>query len=130
MSLHIYYDHQCPECQAHYVPYSDAVVCPRCGFKEDTVDNIIPQLVYSAQYQMDTMGFYTPIAWWVGSFGDHVAFVIFELLDRCSFKKEEDFDAIATDFFDNRDWGDQLYLKEHIRDIARLVYLEINAQKN
>lgn len=130
MSLHIYYDHQCPECEAYYIPYSDTVVCPKCGFKEDEVYDIIPELTRSAQYQMDTMGFYTPIAWWVGSFGDHVALVIFELLDRCSFKKEEDFEAIASDFFDKRDWGNQLYLKGHIRDIAYLVYLEISAQKN
>lgn len=125
MSLHIYYDHQCPECEAHYIPYANTVICPRCGFKEDEVVNIIPQLACSAKYQMDTMGFYTPVAWWVGSFGDHVALMIFKLLDRCDFQEGEDFEAIALEYFDEKDWGEQLYLKEHIRDIARLVYIEI-----
>jgi len=125
MSLHIMYDHQCPECKAYYIPYSDTVVCPNCGFKEDAVYNIIPRLVDSARYQKDRMGRYTPAAWWVGSFGDHVALIIFKLLDRCSFQKEEDFDAIASKFFDNSSWGEQQYLKGHIQDMARLVYLKM-----
>ena len=129
MSLHIMYDHQCQKCEAYYIPYEKDIVCPNCGFNEEEIYNIIPQLAHSANYQMDIHSCYSPIAWWIGSFGDHVALLIFKVLDEFYIQKEKKFEDVALDYFNNRKWGDQLYIKNHIRDLSYKVYLEIEKTK-
>lgn len=128
MSLHIMYDHQCSNCEAFYIPYKENISCPNCGFEEESV-NIISTIVNSANYQMDIYGCYSPIAWWVGSFGDHVALHIFNVLDKFYEQKEKNFEEVSKEYFDEGDWGDQIYLKQHIKDISYEVYQEIEKQK-
>ncbi len=125
MSLHIKYDHQCSKCEAYYIPYEKGIVCPNCGLNEKEVYDLVPRLAYSAKYQMDTMGYYTPVAWWIGSFGDYVALVIFKILDVYYEQKEKNFREITQDYCDNRTWGSQLYMKDHIRNLSYKVFLEL-----
>jgi len=125
MSLHIMYDHQCLKCEAFYIPYEKAIVCPNCGLDEEEIYDIVPKLANSANYQMDTMGFYTPIAWWTGSFGDHVALLIFQVLDAFHTQEEKSFQEFALEYFDKSKWGNQLYMKEHIRALSYKVFLEL-----
>ena len=129
MSLHIMYDHQCSECEAYYIPYDEDIVCPNCGKDEEKALNIVTELTKSAQYQMNTMGFYSPIAWWTGSFGDFVALLIFKVLDEFYAQKDKDFKEIAESHFNSREWGTQLYMKNHIKDLSYKVYLEIEKHK-
>lgn len=127
MSLHIMYNHQCSKCEAFYIPYENGIVCPNCGLNEDEIYDIVPQLANSANYQMDTMGFYTPIAWWTGSFGDYVAVIIFQILDAYNNQEDEkEFQEIAFVYCNNRTWGKQLYMKDHIRDLSYNVFLALN----
>lgn len=130
MSLHIMYDHQCSKCEAFYIPYEEGIVCPSCGLEEDEVYDITPELVHSANYQMDTMGLYEPLAWWVGSFGDHVALLIFKVLDKFYMQEEKGFEEIAEEHFSSSDWGTQQYMKNHIKDLSYKLYLEIQKQKS
>ena len=130
MSLHIMYDHQCSKCEAYYIPYEKDIVCPNCGLNEEEVYDITPRLAYSAKYQMDTHGFYTPIAWWTGSFGDHVALLIFKVLDKFYNQKNKSFEEVALEHFDSSKWGDQLYMKNHMRELSYKVYLEIENTKD
>lgn len=130
MSLHIMFDHQCSKCEAYYIPYEQGIACPNCGLDEEEIYDIVPQLAHSANYQMDTMGFYTPIAWWTGSFGDHVAFLIFELLDKFYAQDEIGFQDVVEEDFNSSEWGTQQYMKNHIRDLSYKVYLEIEKQKS
>ena len=125
MSLHIMYDHQCSKCEAFYIPYEKGIVCPNCGLDEEEIYDIVPELANSANYQMDTMGFYTPIAWWIGSFGDYVALIIFQILDAYAKQDGEDFKDIALEYCDSRSWGNQLYMKKHICDLSYKVFLEL-----
>ena len=105
MSLHIMYDHQCSKCEAFYIPYKKGIVCPQCGLNEEDIYDITPELVESANYQMDTVGCYEPLAWWIGSFGDHVAFLIFMMLDKFYAQKEKNFKEVAKEHFNSIDWG-------------------------
>jgi len=125
MSLHIMYDHQCSNCEAFYIPYKEGIVCPNCGLSEEETYDIIPQLANSAQYQIDMHGFYTPIAWWTGSFGDHVALLIFQVLDAFYKDERDNFEEVAKEYLDKAKWGNQLYMKNHIRDLSYRVYLAI-----
>lgn len=130
MSLHIMYDHQCSKCKAFYIPYEKDIVCPNCGLNEDDIYDIVPQLAHSANYQIDTMGFYTPIAWWTGSFGDYVALIIFQILDAYYNQEDEkEFQEVALDYCNNRTWGKQLYMKNHICNLSHKVYLALRENK-
>lgn len=124
MSLHIMYDHQCSDCEAYYIPY-DNVPCPNCGKVEDERTSIISMITYSANYQKDCFNRYTPIAWWTGSFGDYVALKVFHVLDNFYSQDNKDFTAVSQEYVNQLKWGNQLYLKNHIRDIAEKVYYEI-----
>ena len=130
MSLHIMYDHQCSKCEAYYIPYEKGIACPNCGLDEDDVYHVTPRLAHSANFQMNAHGFYTPIAWWTGSFGDHVALLIFKVLDKFYTQEEKDFYEIAEEHFNSSSWGSQLYMKNHIRDLSYKVYLELEQQKS
>ena len=125
MSLHIIYDHQCSKCEAYYIPYEEGIVCPNCGLDEKEAYNLVPALANSAKYQMDTVGSYTPIAWWTGSFGDHVALIIFQILDAYDQQEEQDFQKIAQKHCNKHSWGHQLYMKDHICDLSYKVFLEL-----
>lgn len=35
MTMHVVYDHECPACEALYIPYDEDVPCPRCGIVEE-----------------------------------------------------------------------------------------------
>ena len=127
MSLHIMYDHQCSKCEAFYIPYAEGIVCPNCGLDEKAPYNLVPILANSAEYQMNTMGFYTPIAWWTGSFGDHVALIIFQILDAYDKQEGQKFQDIALEHCNSNSWGKQLYIKDHICDLSYKVFLELKS---
>ena len=128
MSLHIMYDHQCLKCEAYYIPYKEGIVCPNCGLDEKEPYDLISILANSAKYQMLTMGFYTPIAWWTDSFGDHVALIIFQILDAYDKQDGQDFQDVALQYCNSRSWGNQLYMKDHISDLSYKVFLELQAK--
>jgi len=94
---------------------------------EKEIYDIVPVIAHSAKYQMDTMGFYTPIAWWTGSFGDYVALIIFQILDEYNKQIEmEDFQEVALKYCNSRSWSNQLYMKDHIRELSYKVFLKLN----
>lgn len=124
MSLHIMYDHQCPDCQAYYIPY-DNVPCPNCGNMEEERTSIISMITHSTKYQKNCFNRYTPVTWWIGSFGDYVALKVFKVLDDFYGQDNKDFTVVSQDYVNQLKWGTQLYLKNHIRDISEKVYCEI-----
>jgi predicted nucleic acid-binding Zn-ribbon protein len=119
MSYHVTYNHECLKCGAYYIPFDQAVPCPKCGAVESERFDFIPEAATSANINLIDRGRYVPIAWWVGSLGDHVLGIIFGLLD----KHREDtarsaFPVIAAEALARMDWGNQLYLRDHILAIA------------
>ena len=82
MTLHVHYDHQCPNCMAYYIPYDKDVPCPCCGFVEQERFDFIPQAAMSAHYNLETQGSYVPGAWYTGSLGDHILSLLFPLLEK------------------------------------------------
>lgn len=121
VTLHIKYNHQCPRCEAYYIPYDDDVPCPRCGLLEGERFDFIPQAVESMLFNK-AEGSYTPAAWWVGSLADHILRLLFPLFDAFDEEKPEDFRAFATEWFDQMEWGDQQYLKNHVLGIAVRIH--------
>ena len=128
MTLHVVYDHECGGCGAFYIPYDTDVPCPRCGVVEDERFDYIPRAVESVQFNKRSYGSYRPMAWWVGSLGDHILHVLFGILDAYEEKGAgQDFADFADSAVAEMDWGDQDYLKIHVRDIAIRIHGALGA---
>jgi len=96
MSIHIRYNHECPSCSAKYIPY-DEVPCPRCGVQETDRFDFIPQAANSLLANKLEWGSFTPGAWAVTSFGDHIVQLLFLLFDGYAEEgKGESFDEFSN----------------------------------
>jgi hypothetical protein len=123
------YTHQCSNCEAYYLPYKERICCPKCGLDEKEVYDVISELVQSANYQMDMNGFYTPLAWWNGSYADHVALYLFQLFDAYYEQSEKEFKEFCLAYINNSDWGDQEYAKLYTFDVACEVFYQLKREK-
>ena len=122
MTLHVVYSHECGACKAYYIPYDSAVPCPRCGIVEPERFDYIPQAVASMQVNKESGGTYTPGAWWVGSLGDHILSTLFGLFDAYEAQQGQvAFEPFVDAALGGMQWGDQDYLRAHIRGIALRV---------
>jgi hypothetical protein len=126
MTLHVVYNHQCASCQAFYIPY-DGVPCPRCGVVVEERFDYIPEAAASMRFNKDSGGSYTPGAWWVGSLGDHILSLLFGLFDAYdAHEGDQSFEEFATEYLGRMQWGDQEYLRDHVRGIALRVRRHLN----
>ena len=127
MTLHVSYDHECPKCNAYYIPYDVDVPCPSCGLVEQERFDFIPEAAASARFNLITHGSYVPGAWYAGSLADHILSLLFDLLEE--HREEPDgqsFKPMAHNALKHMDWGDQKYLCDHIYSIAVRVFEELN----
>ena len=119
MTYHVSFKHECPNCGAYYIPFDRDVPCPRCGELEEKRFDFIPRAAQSAHYNLTSRGGYVPSAWYVGSLGDHILHILFQVLD---FHRKDTtgrpFSDVARDALSRMEWGDQLYLRDHIHAIA------------
>jgi hypothetical protein len=127
MTLHVVYTHECPQCEAFYIPYDQAIPCPRCGVVEAERFDYIPQAAASMQYNLEAGGSYTPGAWWVGSLGDHILSILFSLFDAYRQQPQTNFADFARNTLSSMRWGDQAYLEGHIVGIAVRIHQELES---
>jgi predicted nucleic acid-binding Zn-ribbon protein len=119
MSYHVTYNHKCPKCGAYYIPFDQAVPCPKCGEVESERFDFIPEAATSANINLIRGRRYVPVAWWVGSLGDHILRIIFGLLDEHrAHTARRAFPVIAAEALARMEWGNQLYFRDHIHAIA------------
>jgi hypothetical protein len=128
MTVHDSYTHQCPECEAFYIPY-DNVPCPRCGLVEKERYDFIPTAACSVRWNIDMYGSYVPGAWFVGGLGDHLLLILFCIFERWKDHPEAGFDQAIEAELSPRDWGDQAYLHPHLAAMARRIYEELNREE-
>ncbi len=125
MTMHVVYSHECPSCKAFYIPYDADVPCPQCGQVEEERFDYIPQAAASMRYNR-AGGSYTPGAWWVGSLGDHILMLLFGIF--AAYETQQGQTAFEQ-FLDQRlaqsEWGDQEYMRDHLRGIAIRVRQEL-----
>jgi hypothetical protein len=129
MTLHITYNHQCPKCNAFYIPYGDAP-CPNCGLLEPERFDFIPRAANSAMFNLRRHNSYAPAVWYVGTFGDHILGLLFPMLDQHRQDPSRPFTTIAREAVERMNFEEQVYLKEHLYNIAIRVYDEIHGTNN
>jgi len=131
MTMHIKYDHICPQCEAMYIPYDSDVPCPMCGTIEDERFDFIPQAAASALVNLKIGGKYIPGAWWASSYADHVLQIVFQFLEAHRLADaDSEFSSVARECVDRGVWGNQEYAKEHMFAIACRVYEEIQRRQS
>ena len=127
MTLHIRYTHQCPTCEAYYIPYDKDIPCPRCGAVEQVRFDFIPEATASARFNLETQGSYLPGAWYISSLGDHILWLLFGILERYRTNQiKQSFNDAAREMVKKMEWGDQEYLRDHVFKIAVRVYDALN----
>lgn len=120
MTLHIHYNHQCSACGAHYLPYEAKLPCPQCSQPAEMFFDFIERAAVSMEFNLANYRSFTSPAWFSGSLGDHVLWILFHLFDaRCGY---EPFAEFAADYLWKLEWGDQIYLRYHIYGIALRLY--------
>jgi len=125
MTMHVVYSHECPSCKAYYIPYDADVPCPRCGLVEEERFDYIPQAAASMRVNKNSGGSYTPGAWWVGSLGDHILRLLFGIFDAYEAQKGHVFEQFLEQLLAQMEWGDQDYMRHHLRGIALRVRGEL-----
>jgi hypothetical protein len=126
VTMHVVYSHECPNCKAYYIPYDADVPCPRCGQLEEERFDYIPEAAASMQVNKMNGGSYTPGAWWVGSLGDHILMLLFGLFDAYEAQQgQAGFEQFLDQQFAQTQWGDQEYMRDHLRGIALRVRQEL-----
>ena len=127
MTLHIHYNHTCPKCDAYYIPYDDAVPCPRCGLIETERFDFVPEAARSALFNIQVYGSFVPSAWYVGSYGDHVLMLIFSILEQYRVnKKDTTFQTVVRAIADKMEFGDQEYAREYVVSLSARIFEEIS----
>ena len=123
MTLHVYCEHQCAGCQAFFIPFAPGLDCPRCGRPSEESFDYVPQAAASLRFNLEAYGSYQPPAWYVGSLGDHCLRLLFGLFE--AFRTREDqaetFEACLERRLGAMDWGEQPYLRDHVRALALQV---------
>ena len=129
MTIHCIYDHQCPECEVHYIPYDKDVPCPKCGMIEEKRYDFISRAAGSALFNLKEYESFVPFMWYTGGLGDHILSLIFGILEaHCRDLSGKSFQVFAREWVDCGDWGDQLYLREHVFGIACRVFDQIETR--
>ena len=128
-------NYECSKCQAFFLPYKIGIKCPNCDASIDEIDtreyiDVIKSIVDSMELHKLQHGRYFPGAWYTGDFMDHVQGMMYQIFDAMEKVKPDDEEKYLMDLLENKfDWGNQLYSKKHLKDIASEIY-KIYKDKN
>ena len=114
MTIHIQYDHTCPECGASYIPYGTSVRCPRCGVfeEEGRLIHYIEMAAHSCRNNFVYHGRFTPVAYATTTLSDVLLYWVFCLLDEFTAKgKPQSLTDFACDYASETEFTGQEYLR-------------------
>lgn len=123
MTLHIHYDHDCPECGVSYIPYDLDVPCPNCGrMEEERFETFVDEAAESALFNFDTGGSFMPAAWMCFGLADEILMFIFELFTEYW---EGDHDDLPEEFISRYIAKCEFEGCEYMRDYLAKLALKI-----
>lgn len=124
MSLHIDYDHKCPECGAEYVPYDLDIPCPNCGLLEKKrYESFVEETIESMCYNTLTgFGFY-PSAWYCTCLADDILLFIFRVFAVYeNYREEESWEHFLHEYIRDSTFDDYEYLRDYMRVLAQRIH--------
>lgn len=125
MTMHIHYDHQCPQCGTDYVPYGEDVPCPKCGLIEPERFDFLAPAADSALVNVRERGVFMPGAWYVGGVADNLLRYIFQALDFHRDTNGTSFTESARCFFGRMDFGDMEFMRPYLIRLSTDVFDKI-----
>lgn len=126
MQTFIEYDHNCPNCDAYYIPFNQNTVCPNCGFAEDERFDYIERVVDFIENNLEDYSWIKPDEIEANSFADHVLMLTLQSLEFYAYKRNEfTIDDALSYFFNKVQFKDQEYLRFHIQNISKEVFKKI-----
>ena len=108
--------YQCTSCQAYFIPFEQGLPCPRCGARAAEFQDFVAEVAAGLRMHKEWYGRYTPGAYFVGSLAEKVFHILCMAFDAA--REAEDFQAALEDHLAKIDWGDHLYARDHILQIA------------
>ena len=123
MTYHIHFKNfKCPKCGVLFIPFRKNSKCPNCDTSTSEFFDFIPEMIASMKQHKKRYGRYTPDAWHIGSLVEHIQRIMFDIFDRLELAKPDNPKEFIIDTLNKADWQDENYLKEHIKDIALILY--------
>ena len=125
MILHVHYDHQCPRCEAYYIPYDTDVPCPKCALVEAERFDYITEAAQSLWATLKERGSFVPPGWSVFSLGDAFLEILFGPFEDYRQSNNASFEDFAKTYLSRVEWDGHNYLEHHVLNIAVRVHEEI-----
>ena len=135
MTIHARPGYECPKCSVHYAPFPPLDQCPQCKTKASEVFlGFIEDTRKSALYNLSRYDSFIPNGWAILSVCDQYYSLAFKFLSNVSITlgvdekqllKQEitEIDALklASDFTAKIEFGDQVYMADHLRTYFALL---------
>ncbi len=129
MTMHAHAHYECTNCRAHYVPFPPLDACPRCNTKASKAFfDFIATTLKSALFNLSKYDSFIPHGWATITVGDHYYWLAFRFLSYVSKSlkvdekqllpleiTEADASQLAVDFIAELNFGDQVYMANHLR---------------
>jgi hypothetical protein len=127
-------NYECPKCEVIFLPYKIGIKCPNCSKvisdidSEDYLDTV-ENITESMSAHKHGYGKYFPGAWMTSDILDHVQSLNFRIFDALEREKPENEEEFLMGILDKSNWGEQLYLKEHVKEITKEVLVVYRAKE-
>ncbi len=134
MTLHLYMNHKCPECETLYIPYNSEIACPKCGDKPEMEDypEFIEGICESFLYNLGQGGKFHPMCWATMDVSDSLQMFLFKVFDMWmkEIKDHEPqtrtkaFEEFIDKTLEEVDFADHDFMAAYLRDLCLTVYNE------
>lgn len=136
MTLHVFYNHECPNCRAQYIPYEKGVPCPKCGKVEKVKPfDFVAKVAESLRFNLANYDSFVPPMFAVNTFGDALLYNIFGIFEayrvapKSGKKGKPSFEEFARNGLGKADLGRDSYLRTHLIDIVIKASKKIDFKK-
>lgn len=134
MTLHLYMNHKCSECETLYIPYNNEIACPKCGDKPEMEDypEFIDGICESFLYNLGQNGSFRPMCWAAMDVSDSLQMFLFGVFDN--WKKEMNdhepqertkaFEEFFSRIMDKVDLDGADFMSDYVKNLGLTVYNE------
>jgi len=135
MTLHLYMQHKCTECETIYIPYNNTVPCPKCGdqAKMENYPDLINGICESFLYNIREYGNFIPMCWITMDISDSLQVFLFGIFHKWVLEESSNHEphmrtAAFKEFIKNIikeiDFNELDFMENYIHDLTLAIYNE------